>query len=211
MLRVSKDERGTKRTDPDTGKKFYDLNQDPIVSPYTGKSYPRSFFEQAVFAKASPARAVDDEDETEEEEVEDAAAPEVISLEEADAEEGAEDDLAKMWRQCVRFLVSDVPQRLHVDVARRDDGPYEMVDLAIRYPDRVMRTVLQGPTIDPYRRSWSSGALARAQSIGVPAIVTAVGGLAEQAGPGDVVIEDDAGLARAMAEISSDRARAMRR
>jgi hypothetical protein len=45
----------------------------------------------------------------------------------------------------------------------------------------------------------------------VPAIVTAVGGLAEQAGPGDVVIEDDAGLARAMAEISSDRARAMRR
>ena len=40
------DNRGTKREDPETGKKFYDLNKDPIVSPYTGKSYPRSFFEQ---------------------------------------------------------------------------------------------------------------------------------------------------------------------
>lgn len=43
----------------------------------------------------------------------------------------------------------------------------------------------------PYRRSWSSGALARAQAIGVPAIVTSVGGLAEQASSRDVVVEDD--------------------
>lgn len=87
-------ERGTKRTDPDTGKKFYDLNLDPIVSPYTGKSYPRSFFEQLT-GKASPAlaRKVDDEDETEEEEVEDTAAPEIVSLEEADAEEAGDDEV----------------------------------------------------------------------------------------------------------------------
>ena len=85
-------ERGTKRTDPDTGKKFYDLNMDPIVSPYTGKSYPRSFFEQMA-GKVSPAtaRKVDDEDETEEEEVEDVAAPEIVSLEEADAEESGDE------------------------------------------------------------------------------------------------------------------------
>ncbi|MNL37948.1 hypothetical protein D3C87_1601260 [compost metagenome] len=86
-------ERGTKRTDPDTGKKFYDLNMDPIVSPYTGKSYPRSFFEQLT-GKAGPAtaRKIDDEDETEEEdEVEDTAAPEIVSLEEADAEESGDE------------------------------------------------------------------------------------------------------------------------
>ena len=86
-------ERGTKRTDPDTGKKFYDLNMDPIVSPYTGKSYPRSFFEQLT-GKAGPAtaRKIDDEDETEEEdEVEDTAAPEIVSLEEADAEEAGDE------------------------------------------------------------------------------------------------------------------------
>ncbi|UYN98856.1 MAG: TIGR02300 family protein [Devosia sp.] len=86
-------ERGTKRTDPDTGKKFYDLNQDPIVSPYTGKSFPRSFFDQQA-GKASPAtaRKVDDEDETEEEEeTEQNTGPEIVSLEDADAEESGDD------------------------------------------------------------------------------------------------------------------------
>ena len=93
---MASSERGAKRTDPDTGKKFYDLNMDPIVSPYTGKSYPRSYFEQVISAKASPvtARKVDDEDETEEEEeVEDVAAPEIVSLEDADAEESGEEEI----------------------------------------------------------------------------------------------------------------------
>jgi TIGR02300 family protein len=86
-------ERGTKRTDPDTGKKFYDLNMDPIVSPYTGKSYPRSFFEQLT-GKVGPAtaRKLDDEDEQDDEdEIDETAGPEIVSLEEADAEEGADD------------------------------------------------------------------------------------------------------------------------
>ncbi len=89
---MAKDERGTKREDPETGKKFYDLNKDPIVSPYTGKSYPRSFFEQNATRKGAAER----EEEEEEEEVEveavpvAAAEPEVISLEEADAEEAGE-------------------------------------------------------------------------------------------------------------------------
>ncbi|ODT73493.1 MAG: TIGR02300 family protein [Pelagibacterium sp. SCN 64-44] len=89
---MASSERGTKRTDPDTGKKFYDLNMDPIVSPYTGKSYPRSFFEQLT-GKAGPAtaRKIDDEDEQEEEEAEDTAGPEIVSLEDADAEESGDD------------------------------------------------------------------------------------------------------------------------
>jgi glycosyltransferase involved in cell wall biosynthesis len=49
----------------------------------------------------------------------------------------------------------------------------------------------------PYRRSWSSGVLARAQVLGTPAIVAAVGGLPEQAGMKDVVVHDDEELARA--------------
>ena len=92
---MASSERGTKRTDPETGKKFYDLNQDPIVSPYTGKSYPRSYFEQVLAGKPSPAtaRKVDDEDEEEVEEVEDTAAPEIVSLEDADAEESGEEEI----------------------------------------------------------------------------------------------------------------------
>jgi glycosyltransferase involved in cell wall biosynthesis len=50
----------------------------------------------------------------------------------------------------------------------------------------------------PYRRSWSSGILARAHLLGTPAIVSAMGGLAEQAIEHDVVVRDDAELARAL-------------
>lgn len=53
---MAKPELGTKRTCPVTGKKFYDLDRDPIVSPYTGQSYPRSMFDpQAKIAKVVEA------------------------------------------------------------------------------------------------------------------------------------------------------------
>jgi uncharacterized protein (TIGR02300 family) len=37
---VAKPELGTKRICPETGRKFYDLNKSPVVSPYTGKVVP---------------------------------------------------------------------------------------------------------------------------------------------------------------------------
>ncbi|MEM6901520.1 MAG: TIGR02300 family protein, partial [Pseudomonadota bacterium] len=51
---MSKPKLGTKRTCPETGKNFYDLNKDPIVSPYTQKEYPLSFFEATA---AKPEKA----------------------------------------------------------------------------------------------------------------------------------------------------------
>jgi len=51
----------------------------------------------------------------------------------------------------------------------------------------------------PYRRSWSSGALARAQALGTPAAVADVGGLAEQAAPRDAVFRTDDELVRLFA------------
>ena len=35
---MPKEEWGTKRICPTTGKRFYDLNKNPIVSPYTGEA-----------------------------------------------------------------------------------------------------------------------------------------------------------------------------
>tara|TARA_R110002020_G_scaffold47707_58_gene135980 strand:- start:1316 stop:1861 length:546 start_codon:yes stop_codon:yes gene_type:complete len=93
---MASSDRGTKRTDPETGKKFYDLNLDPVVSPYTGKSYPRSYFEQAaIVAKAAPVKAkpVKSEEDEIEDEIDDVAAPEIVSLEEADAEESGDEDI----------------------------------------------------------------------------------------------------------------------
>lgn len=84
---MAKPELGTKRIDPETGRKFYDLNKDPIVSPYTGKSYPRSYFDTG-------SETGRDEEEVEEKEVdiEDAGA-EIVSLDEADEEAKGADDL----------------------------------------------------------------------------------------------------------------------
>ena len=83
---MAKPELGTKRIDPETGRKFYDLNKDPVVSPYTGKSYPRSYFEDG---KGS---AVDDEDEVEEKEADaEEEGAELVSLEEADGEAKGDD------------------------------------------------------------------------------------------------------------------------
>lgn len=55
----------------------------------------------------------------------------------------------------------------------------------------------------PYRRSWSSGVLARAQALGTPAIVADVGGLAEQASEQDVVVKDDRELSAALRSAAS--------
>lgn len=84
---MAKTELGTKRICPETGRKFYDLNKDPIVSPYTGKSYPLTFFETAMETAAR------EEEELEDKPLDDDA-PELVSLDEAenDEEVAADDD-----------------------------------------------------------------------------------------------------------------------
>ena len=85
---MAKPELGTKRIDPETGRKFYDLNKDPIVSPYTGKSYPRSFFEEGKVS------GLEEEDEVEEKELDgEEESAEIVSLEDADEEAKGGDDL----------------------------------------------------------------------------------------------------------------------
>jgi len=81
---MAKPELGTKRIDPQTGKKFYDLGRDPIISPYTGISYPRSYFDETSEIK---------EEDLEEEGIDTALEkPEFITLDEVD-DENKEDDL----------------------------------------------------------------------------------------------------------------------
>ena len=88
---MAKPELGTKRIDPDTGKKFYDLGKDPIVSPYSGKSYPRSYFDSA-----SSLKAVEPEEEVEEKEADVEEEAEVVSLEDADEEAKGGDDIPEI-------------------------------------------------------------------------------------------------------------------
>ncbi|MGH2579460.1 MAG: glycosyltransferase [Actinomycetota bacterium] len=53
----------------------------------------------------------------------------------------------------------------------------------------------------PYRRAWSSGALARAQKLGTRAFVAAVGGMEEQAGPRDAVFRTDGELVELLRQV----------
>lgn len=77
---MAKPELGTKRICPVTGRKFYDLNKDPVVSPFTGESYPRSYFEPTARASSRVEDVGTDDQDGED------TAAEVISLEEADEE-----------------------------------------------------------------------------------------------------------------------------
>jgi uncharacterized protein (TIGR02300 family) len=83
---VAKADLGTKRICPTTGKKFYDLNKNPVISPYTGEVVPiapipmtRGRSEAARAAAAASSSIVPEAAETEE----------LVSLEEADAEENS--------------------------------------------------------------------------------------------------------------------------
>ncbi len=82
---MAKADLGTKRVCPETGRKFYDLNKTPVISPYTGKVVPiavvptRSRPEPAAAPRPQPVEQPE------------AAAPEtadveLVSLEDADAE-----------------------------------------------------------------------------------------------------------------------------
>ena len=81
---MAKSEFGTKRVCPITGKKFYDLNKDPVISPYTGEVVPIAPAApprwRSDAARAAPVPRAEAAPEPME-------AEELVSLEEADAEE----------------------------------------------------------------------------------------------------------------------------
>jgi uncharacterized protein (TIGR02300 family) len=80
---VAKSDLGTKRICPTTGKKFYDLNKTPVISPYTGEVVPIApvappRMTRGAAAAAAPSMAPEAPEPVE---------AETVSLEEADAEE----------------------------------------------------------------------------------------------------------------------------
>ena len=65
---MPKEEWGTKRVCPTTGKRFYDLNRSPIISPYTGEvvqldtGKSRPLLAEKAKPKATTATVDDDDD-----------------------------------------------------------------------------------------------------------------------------------------------------
>jgi uncharacterized protein (TIGR02300 family) len=109
MPHVAKSDLGTKRICPTTGKKFYDLNKNPVISPYTGEVVPiapivatRSSRGEAARASAAAAEAAPEPAESEE----------LVSLEEADAEENTGK---------VKAVVPESEDDIEVDETIEDD------------------------------------------------------------------------------------------
>lgn len=78
---MAKPELGTKRVCPETGRKFYDLNKTPVISPYTGQIVPIIPLPTRA-SRAEPARHTEPTAAVEPE----TADAEFVSLEDADAE-----------------------------------------------------------------------------------------------------------------------------
>jgi glycosyltransferase involved in cell wall biosynthesis len=103
----------------------------------------------------------------------------------------------------------DYVRRLR-DQVRRTAGA-ELVERFLDEADLDRWAAAADAVVLPYRQSWSSGVLARAQALGTPAIVSDVGGLPEQASERDVVVGDDAELAGALRRVAALRQGAARR
>jgi uncharacterized protein (TIGR02300 family) len=82
---VAKPELGTKRQCLSCGAKFYDLNKDPIICPKCGATFAAAAI---VATRGRPAEVANRD---EEEETEPAAGPELVSLDEVEAEEAEKD------------------------------------------------------------------------------------------------------------------------
>lgn len=114
---MAKPELGTKRVCPETGRKFYDLNRDPIVSPYTGKSYPLSFFEETKVSSLMEQEEQEDVAEVDTENTE----VELVSLEDADDEVSGGEDLPDLGDDDVEIDGDDDDTFLEADEDEDDD------------------------------------------------------------------------------------------
>ncbi|BAL73324.1 TIGR02300 family protein [Bradyrhizobium cosmicum] len=101
---MAKSELGTKRICPTTGKKFYDLNKTPVISPYTGEVVPIAPIAPARASRAEPNPAMRRPPEP--------AEVEEVSLEEADAEENTGK---------VKAVVPESEDDIEVDETIEDD------------------------------------------------------------------------------------------
>jgi len=99
---VAKPELGTKRVCPVTGRKFYDLNKNPVISPYTGEVVPIAPVLTSRGRNEVKSEAAEADLETAE------VGAEFVSLEDADAE--------------AQGKKTDLPDTVDDDIEVEDDG-----------------------------------------------------------------------------------------
>ncbi len=106
---MPKEEWGVKRLCPETGKRFYDLNKDPVINPYTGEVFEiesgksRTIKADAEDAATKKARDTAAEADSDEEEIDDADADVVLGDDVLDDDADDDDDNVSLEE------IADVP------------------------------------------------------------------------------------------------------
>ena len=107
---MAKEEWGTKRICPETGKRFYDLNNIPVISPYTGKeiTIDKSVSEKIKTTKKSEENPNDSEFDSSDELLE---IDDTLILDEEDESSELDDELLEEDDQDTVPLeeITDVP------------------------------------------------------------------------------------------------------
>lgn len=122
---MARPELGIKRICPTTGKKFYDLNKDPVISPYSGEVVPTtgstSFARGAASVAARKAAPIDEEEETD--------GPELVLLDEVEAEEADKDTDTDTDGDDVLNIEDDDGETVEDDTLVVDEDEDDTVDL----------------------------------------------------------------------------------
>ena len=109
---MAKSDLGTKRICPTTGKKFYDLNKNPVISPYTGEVVPIAPIPPPRTRADAAARAAAASAAASAEATPEPVAEELVPLEEADAEENTGN---------VKAVVPESEDDIEIDETIEDD------------------------------------------------------------------------------------------
>ena len=124
---MAKSELGTKRICPETGRKFYDLNKNPVISPYTGHVVPvtvAAVRQRAETAARAAAAAKEEEvvlPETQE--------AEFVSLEDADAEAQGKKVDAEVVEGAEEIELEDEPMDDATFIEEQEEGDEDVTDI----------------------------------------------------------------------------------
>ncbi len=121
---MAKSELGTKRICPETGRKFYDLNKSPVISPYTGHVVPVTV--AAVRQRAEAAARAAPKEEVVVPETQDA---EFVSLEDADAEAQGKKVDAEVVEGAEDIEIEDEPIDDATFIEEQEEGDEDVTDI----------------------------------------------------------------------------------
>ena len=122
---MAKSELGTKRICPETGRKFYDLNKSPVISPYTGHVVPITV---AAVRRADAARAAAPAPK-EEVVLPETQEAEFVSLEDADAEAQGKKVDAEAAEGGDEIELEDEPMDDATFIEEQEEGDEDVTDI----------------------------------------------------------------------------------